>query len=159
MKHEDPAITTKIAVKAAHVAGCHAIVSAGWAELGSNLDCADCSTVGDISHADLFRRVAAVVHHGGSGTTATAARAGVPQIIVPHITDQFYWADRIQKLGLGPAAPWRSRMTIDNLARAINEALTDGFAEKTKQVADQLSRTDAVGAAVQLIESPAFLRD
>ncbi|MET0793626.1 MAG: nucleotide disphospho-sugar-binding domain-containing protein, partial [Polyangiaceae bacterium] len=60
-------------------------------------------SVGALDHARLFPRVDLVVHHGGAGTTATALRAGVPQLIVPHILDQFFHARRIADLGIGPA--------------------------------------------------------
>ena len=53
-------------------------------------------------HTLLFPKMAAIVHHGGSGTTATAARAGVPQIIVPHMTDQYYFAERLPRHGIAP---------------------------------------------------------
>ena len=67
----------------------------------------DCFAVGEANHRELFGRVAAVVHHGGAGTTTTAALAGAPQVIVPQIEDQPYWARRVAELGIG-AAPRRS---------------------------------------------------
>ena len=67
------------------------IVARGWSDRVEGILGKDCLIVDEVDHALLFPRVAAVVHHGGSGTTATAARAGVPQVIVPHILDQFYW--------------------------------------------------------------------
>jgi UDP:flavonoid glycosyltransferase YjiC (YdhE family) len=60
-------------------------------------------SVGSLDHTRLFPRVDLVVHHGGAGTTAAALRAGVPQMIVPHIVDQFFHARRIAELGVGPA--------------------------------------------------------
>ena len=56
----------------------------------------------------LFAHCAAIVHHGGAGTTANAARSGVPQLLVPHLMDQFYWAERCVELGLGAAGPGAS---------------------------------------------------
>ena len=87
---------------------------------GRNFCCA-----GGIPHARLFSRVAAVVHHGGAGTTATAARAGVPQVVVPHILDQYYWADQVHRLGIGPPPVWRSRLTRTRLAKALDRCLLD----------------------------------
>jgi len=60
----------------------------------------DCFVVSNVPHDQLFKRVKAVVHHGGAGTTATAARAGVPQIIVPHFFDQYYWGEQVFRKGL-----------------------------------------------------------
>ncbi|MBW1838239.1 MAG: hypothetical protein JRI99_15180, partial [Deltaproteobacteria bacterium] len=84
---------------------------------------ADFCFANNLPHHLLFQRTAAVIHHGGAGTTATAARAGVPQIIVPHILDQFYWADRIHLLGLGPEPIWRSKLTGERLKAAILEVV------------------------------------
>ena len=79
--------------------------------------------IDEVPHPLVFGRVAAVVHHGGSGTTATAARAGIPQIIVPHILDQYYWGERVFRSGLGPRPIRRSRLTTGRLAGAINECI------------------------------------
>ena len=58
----------------------------------------------------LFPRVAAVVHHGGAGTTSAGLRAGVPSIIVPFFADQPYWGQRIAELGVGPAPIPRKKL-------------------------------------------------
>ncbi|TIN04366.1 MAG: glycosyltransferase family 1 protein, partial [Mesorhizobium sp.] len=70
------------------------VIARGWAELGLTDDRDDCFAVGDVNQQALFRRVAAVMHHGGAGTTVAAARAGAPQLVVPQIGDQPYWARR-----------------------------------------------------------------
>jgi vancomycin aglycone glucosyltransferase len=91
------------AVTAARALGRSLILSAGWAELGHGLALRDDIFVaGDVPHHLLFPHVAAVVHHGGAGTTTAAARGGAPQVILPHILDQYYWAHRVSLLGLGP---------------------------------------------------------
>ena len=64
--------------------------SRGWARLAPIDDAPDCITIDDVNHQALFARVAAVVHHSGAGTTAAAARAGAPQVVVPMFSDQFY---------------------------------------------------------------------
>ena len=105
-------------------------------------------------HKRLFPRLSVVVHHGGSGTTATAARAGVPQIIIPHILDQYYWGDRIHRTGLGPRPIRRSLLTAKRLADAISESLSnDVFQGRAKQVAGIIQGQDSIGHAVRLIES------
>ena len=73
----------------------------GWAGLELVDDAPDCIAVGDVSHELLFPRVAAVVHHGGAGTTAAAARAGVPQVITPMFGDQSTGPAASSSLGLG----------------------------------------------------------
>jgi UDP:flavonoid glycosyltransferase YjiC (YdhE family) len=69
--------------------------------------------------------VATVIHHGGAGTTTAAASAGVPQVIVPHLLDQFYWAHRIERLGLGPRGLPESLVTADILADRLDAAIND----------------------------------
>lgn len=114
----------------------------------------DCFFADKTPHKRLFPRVSVVVHHGGSGTTATAARAGVPQIIIPHILDQYYWGDRIHRAGLGPRPIRRSHLTAKRLAEAISESLSnDAFRRRAKQVAGIIQGQDSIGHAVRLIES------
>ncbi|WP_246291586.1 nucleotide disphospho-sugar-binding domain-containing protein [Lentzea indica] len=61
----------------------------------------------------LFRRVAAIVHHGGAGTTTTAAAAGTPQIVLPHMYDQYYWGNQIERLNVGRSAKSVTTETLD----------------------------------------------
>lgn len=79
-------------LEAARLAGVRLLLSHGWAALGEGEALPTTAlAIGPQPHGKLFPRCAAVVHHGGAGTTATAARAGVPQLVVPHCGDQFYW--------------------------------------------------------------------
>ena len=92
-------------VQAARSIGCRLIVAGGWASLDAGLAESDSVlTIAEAPHDSLFPLVAAAVHHGGAGTTTAAARAGIPQVIVPHVLDQYYWARRVELLGLGPAS-------------------------------------------------------
>src|SRR5262249_17818706 len=97
----------------------------------------------------LFPRVAAVVHHGGAGTTAAAARAGVPQVITPLFGDQFYWAGRIVDLELG-ATTSSSTMTEESLTHALREALDPAVAVRARTLAGQVRWDGATIAARQL---------
>jgi sterol 3beta-glucosyltransferase len=104
--------------------GRRVLLSGGWAGLGSHSQ-RDGVMVAQrpLPHSLVFPRVAAVVHHGGAGTMATALRAGTPQVIVPHIMDQYYWARRLETLGIsGPAVPVR-KLDGAKLARAIDASL------------------------------------
>ncbi|GAA2906593.1 glycosyl transferase [Actinoplanes cyaneus] len=130
----------RAAVDAARAQGHPVILSAGWA----GLDAEDCLVVGEISHPALFKRVAAVVHHGGSGTTHTAARAGVPQVIVPHGGDQPYWAERVTALGIGA--------TGESVADALKVAMAPETAAHAAAVAAAMYPDGAAVAAEMLIE-------
>ena len=98
-----PQDVARVAIEAIRAQGRRALVSRGWADLALIDDRDDCFAVGEVNHQALFGRVAAVVHHGGAGTTTTAARAGAPQVVVPQIADQPYWAGRVADLGIGAA--------------------------------------------------------
>ncbi|HET7090157.1 MAG TPA: nucleotide disphospho-sugar-binding domain-containing protein, partial [Anaerolineae bacterium] len=78
-----------------------------------------------VPHEWLFPRMAAIVHHGGAGTTAEAVRAGVPSIVTPFFADQPFWGQRIADLGVGPAPIPQRRLTTQKLAEAIHIAVTD----------------------------------
>ena len=92
-------------------------------------------TVGVVDHAALFPRVAAVVHHGGAGTTTTAARAGVPQVVVPHVLDQFYWAERVRRLGLGPPPLARRQLRSARLRETLAVVLgNEALAERAREL-------------------------
>jgi len=73
----------------------------------------------------LFPRMAAVVHHGGAGTTADGLCAGVPTVVVPFFFDQFFWGRRVFELGAGPRPIPRTRLSAETLANAIQAAVTD----------------------------------
>ena len=81
----------------------------------------DCLAIGEVNQQALFTRVAAVVHHGGAGTTTAAALAGAPQVVIPQIYDQHYWAQRVHALGIGtahaPGAPTADSLTQRSRAR------------------------------------------
>lgn len=139
----DPAGTTRSVLQAVGRAGCRAIVSSGWAELGEATLPADVKAIGDVDFQRLFPRCAAIVHHGGSGTTHIAARSGVPQIVVPHGFDQYYWASRIRELGIGPHEVRRSRLTAGRLAGAIETVLGDP--SMTRRARDLGARLEAMG--------------
>ena len=98
MPDPDPAATTRLLVDAVTRAGCRALIGSGWADLGGGPLPEGVMAVGAVSHPSLFARCAAVVHHGGAGTTTTAARAGVPQVVIPHIADQVTVADSFDVL-------------------------------------------------------------
>ena len=137
----------KTMVEAARALGRRAVVSRGWAELSLVDGEPDCLSIGEVNQQALFRRVAAVVHHGGAGTTTAAAGAGTPQVVVPQIYDQHYFAGRVRDLGIGsahaPAVP-----TTDSLAAALADALLPDVAVRARAVE---VRTDGAAVAADLL--------
>jgi UDP:flavonoid glycosyltransferase YjiC (YdhE family) len=108
---------------------------------------------GAVPHDWLFPRCAAVVHHGGAGTTSAGLRAGVPAVTVPFFADQFFWGRRLNELGVGPAPIRRTRLTTERLAAAIRTVTGDG--EVRRRAADlgaRIRAEDGVARAVELVE-------
>jgi vancomycin aglycone glucosyltransferase len=135
------------AVAAVRAHGRRLVVSRGWADLGITGD--DCFAVGESNHRKLFARMAAVVHHGGAGTTHKAAVAGVPQVVVPQIADQPYWAGRVAALGIG-AGHDGPVPTADSMAAALETALASG--PRAAEAGAQIITAGAARAARLLLE-------
>jgi vancomycin aglycone glucosyltransferase len=144
-----PQGTGRILIDAVRAAGRRLILAQGWADLESIDQSPDCILVGDINQQALFPRVAAVVHHGGAGTTAAAAVAGVPQIALPMFSDQFYWARRISAVGVGSAVSF-SALTVEALTSALREAMTPDATARARALSARVARDGARIAAQQL---------
>lgn len=108
--------------------------------------------VGSVPHAWLLPRCAAVVTHGGAGSTAAGLRAGVPSMAVPHMADQPYWGRRLHELGVGPAPIRRCDLTSENLAHALCTMTEDPVMEaRARALGARLASEDGVATAVGLI--------
>ena len=138
--------------EAARLAGCRAIIQAEVPpERGDRT-----MVVGRSPHAQVFPRCAAVVHHCGAGTTHTTLRAGVPSVCVPHVSDQFGWAEELRRLGVAPAAVQRRALTAAKLARRIKEALAaPGMRTRAAAIAHRMEGDDGPARAAELIEEAA----
>jgi vancomycin aglycone glucosyltransferase len=140
----------RVAIDAARANGRRLILAQGWAGLELIDDGDDWLAVGEVNQQALFGRLAAVVHHGGAGTTTSAARAGAPQVVVPQIGDQPYWAGQVATLGLGVAHAGATP-TVDSLSAALGMALAPETRARVSAVAREI-RADgaAVGAGLLL---------
>ncbi len=153
MPVSQPRQTTDMILKALEQSGQRAVLHAGWGGLG---DCPLPDHVYRIQYASygwLFPRMSAVVHHGGSGTTAFGLRAGVPSLVVPFLFDQFYWGKRIAALGVGPAPiPYR-RLSAAKLAEAITFAVSDPHVrQRATELGQKIRAEDGVTRAVEIVE-------
>jgi vancomycin aglycone glucosyltransferase len=141
-------------IETARALGRRAVVSRGWADLSLVDDAPDCLAIGEVNLQILLKRVAAAVHHGGAGTTTAAAMAGAPQVVIPQMYDQHYWAQRVEQLGIGtahaPGAP-----TTDSLTSALEKALRADAAARARSVAVVVRRDGAEMAARRLMQGPA----
>ena len=138
-----------MAIEAIRAQGRRAIVARGWADLTPIDDQEDCFAVGEVNQQHLFGRVAAVVHHGGAGTTTTAARAGAPQVVVPQMADQPYFAGRVAELGIGTAHDGPTP-TTESLSAALSTALTPKTRARAAAVAATI-HTDGTTVAANLL--------
>jgi len=141
----------RVAIEAVRATGRRILLGSGWAGLAPIDDRDDCFVIGEVNQQELFRHVAAVVHHGGAGTTHTAARAGAPQVIVPQVADQPYWGRRVGDLGIGTRHQGPAP-TAGSLADALRIVLEPGVAVRAREVAGTL-RTEGAAVAADLLVS------
>jgi vancomycin aglycone glucosyltransferase len=144
---EDPA---RASIEAVRAQGRRVIIAQGWANLALIDNQEDCFAVGEVNQQALFARVAAVVHHGGAGTTTAAARAGVPQLVVPQVADQPYWARRVSELGIGAAHDGAIPRT-ETLLAPLRTALAPETRKRAAAIAKTIRSDGAVVAAELLV--------
>ncbi|MET7980158.1 glycosyltransferase [Streptomyces mirabilis] len=142
---------SEIAVRALRRAGLRGILQAGSAGLAA--DGEDVLTIGDVPHALLFPRLAAVVHHGGAGTSAAALRAGVPAVTVPVTADQPFWAGRLAALGAATdPIPFRS-LTAERLADSLDQVVKQqAHSRAAARAAQHLVTENGAGQALKAIQ-------
>ena len=101
----------------------------------------------------LFPRMAALVHHGGVGTTAAGLRAGVPAVVVPFTADQPFWGRQVERLGVGPEPISPKALTAGRLAAAIERAMTDaGMRSRAARLGKALRQEHGARRAVEILE-------
>lgn len=131
MSQDTLSATAAAAIAAARGMGHRVIVSSGWAGIAAGDP--DCFLIAEVNQQKLFPRVGAVVHHGGAGTTTTAMFAGVPQVVIPQMADQPYFASRVELLGIG-AGLQEASPTEAAVAAAIRRSIATPICQKAKVV-------------------------
>ncbi|WP_420643730.1 glycosyltransferase [Candidatus Leptofilum sp.] len=153
MAVRNPQRLTALVLQAAQLTNQRLILQSGWAGLGQQ-DLPP--TVFALDYAPyrwLFPRLAAVVHHGGSGTTGFGFWAGIPNILTPFLFDQFYWGERIQVLGVGPAPIPQKKLTAEKLAVAMTTAVSDqSMRQKAAALGEKIRQEDGLATAVAAIQ-------
>jgi sterol 3beta-glucosyltransferase len=154
MGSRKPKETADLVLAALDRTGQRGILLSGWGGLTQeNLPDTVC-IVDSVPHSWLFPRVAAVVHHGGAGTTAAGLRAGVPSIVIPFFGDQLFWGHRVEKLGVGTAPIPRKQLTVERLAQAIHRAVTDSvMLQSAVNLGAKIQVEDGIANAVGVINS------
>ncbi len=147
MKTSDPEATDRVVRAALRRAGLRGVLAGDPATSDD-----DMLVVEDTPHSWLFPRMAAVVHHGGAGTTAAALRSGVPSLVCPFFGDQPYWADRVHSLGVGPKPLPSRQLTVSALADRLRAVSEDGgHAEAAHRLGRVLTAEDGVGRACTVL--------
>lgn len=127
------------------------IVQRGWAQFPALADDGHIKVIGQVSHDQLFRHAAAVVHHGGAGTTASVLHAGKPQLVVPHIGDQTFFGREVERLGCGfriSKNRWPEQMHA-----AIDRLLgTPSFSQNAARVQNVLLSENGPARAIDELE-------
>ena len=143
-----------LVVEAFSRSGRRAIVLGGWGEFGAAGQAEHLFWLPSAPHDWLFERVAAIVHHGGAGTTGAALRAGKPMLIVPFTGDQPFWGARMAALGVGPPPIAHDRLTAERLSAAVEMLLTDApMRARAAELGRAIRDEDGVGRAIEAIEA------
>ena len=153
MSERHPEQMTDLIVRALRRTRQRGVLLTGWGGLGRANHSDQVFLMEAAPHDWLFPRMAAVVHHGGAGTTAAGLRAGVPSVVVPYMADQPFWGRRVYELGLGPRPIPRHELTAERLAAAIQVAVHDaGMRQRAAALGRRLRAEDGVARAVEVIE-------
>lgn len=154
MSFADPEGQTRLALRALELSGQRGVVLSSWDGLARQPAPPNVYAVDSVPHPWLFPRMAAVVHHGGAGTTGAGLRAGVPSVITPYApNDQPAWAERVAALDVGLRLPGFKQLTPEKLAEAIQVAVTDnGLRARAAALGEKIRAEDGVGRAVEIIE-------
>jgi sterol 3beta-glucosyltransferase len=153
MAGEHPEHLAKVVLEAIAKSGQRGLMLTGWGGLHADLIPDNVFMADSAPHSWLFPRMAAVVHHGGAGTTGEGLRAGVPAVIVHFAFDQPFWGARIKAMGLGPDPIPQKNLNADRLANAIRIAVTDaGMNQRAKSYGETIRGEDVLGKAVEVIK-------
>jgi sterol 3beta-glucosyltransferase len=148
-----PAQLAELVIEALKIAGVRGIIATGWGGLTAEDLPESIFKIESAPHDWLFPKVAAVVHHGGAGTTGAGLRAGKPSVVIPFFGDQPFWARTVYALGAGPKPIPKKKLTAEKLAAAISEAVTNiDIQRNAKAIGEKITQEDGVVTAVTTIE-------
>ena len=140
-------------IEAVGLVGCRAIIQTSSARYPANTLMGNSYFIGKHPHQAVFERCAAVVHHGGAGTSHATTRAGCPSVVVPFMDEQLYWAKQLQILGVAGKPLPAKKLTAKALAAGIKVVLsTPAMKEKAQQLSLNMQNNDGVAQAIRLIE-------
>ena len=153
MATADPGEVVRAFTTALERLGLRGVLDAGWGRLHDEDLPETVLPIDGAPHDVLFPQMSVVIHHGGAGTTAAALRAGIPQVVVPHIADQPYWGRRVHELGVGAAPIHRKHLSADRLAAAIRSASRPEVQRAATALGEEVRAEDGVGKAMAAIRA------
>jgi len=139
--------------------GRRAVLHGGWSGFAEGALPANVHRVDRVPHDWLFPRMSTIVHHGGAGTTHTAARAGVPSVVLPFAADQFFWAKRLESVGTAPPMLTHGKLTAARLRERLALAATIAMRERARAIGEAISAETGVANAVARIEANNYTSD
>jgi sterol 3beta-glucosyltransferase len=148
-----PEWSMELFLEATELAGCRAIIQTSSSKYPVDTVSGRIYFIGRHPHQSVFKHCAAVVHHGGAGTTHAATRSGCPSVVVPFMDEQLFWGRQLQKLNLvGKPLPAKS-ITAVKLAKELTTILANNqFKQKAEQASVAMLKHEGVTQAVRLIE-------
>ncbi|MGB3789307.1 MAG: glycosyltransferase [Phormidesmis sp.] len=153
MAAENARHTTALILEAICQSRTRAILATGWGGLSASKIPENVYMLESAPHDWLFPQCAAVVHHGGAGTTGAGLRTGKPTIICPFFGDQPFWGKQIHKLGIGPRPIPQKQLSANNLGQAIREAIADPkMRQRAESVGKRIRAEEGVAQAVEIIK-------
>jgi sterol 3beta-glucosyltransferase len=153
MPIKDPQRTTHIILEALKQTGQRGILHTGWGGLGNQSLPDNVFKIDYAPYDWLFPRMAMVIHHGGSGTTAIGLRSGIPSCVVPFVFDQHYWGERIAKLGVGPKPIRNKELTVERLQEAIRFGVGNSqIQQKAAELGQKIRTENGIENALSIFE-------
>jgi UDP:flavonoid glycosyltransferase YjiC (YdhE family) len=151
---DDARQRTALVIAALQQAEQRGVLATGWGGLAGTDLPHGFYQIEQAPHDCLFPRMAAVVHHGGAGTTAAGLRAGRPSVICPVFGDQPFWGRRVHMLGAGPRPIPRRKLTVAGLAAAVTQAVSDAqMRQRAAALGQAISAERGLENAMDLIET------
>ena len=130
--------------------GMRGVLAIGWSEVDARSD-ETLFVLDEVDHQSLLPRCAAAVHHGGAGTTAASAAAGIPTLVCSVVADQAFWGARCRTLGIGDTFPLK-KLDARRLVAGLRRVLRRDIVARARQVARRMTEEDGAAGAVTSIE-------
>ncbi|MFI3155318.1 MAG: glycosyltransferase [Methylococcaceae bacterium] len=149
-----PDWSMELFLEAAALAGCRAIIQTSSKRYPADSQIDPVYFIGRHPHQPLFKQCAAIVHHGGAGTTHAASLSGCPSVVLPFMDEQLFWARQLQSLGLAGKPLPAKKVTAAALAQGIRTVLeSKPIRDNARQASLAMQNNDGVTRAIQLLEA------